>query len=184
MTDEIARIATDGAARIGAVDTLDELHEVEIELLGKRSALATRRQQLGCPRAGRAPHGRPGAQRGAIGVAGGRSTSDAPALEASARAELARGRAARSHRVHAPRPPLRPPHLVTQAWERLEDVFIGLGFQIAEGPEVEDDWHNFGALNFPPDHPARDMYDTLYLDYGDARLARCCARTRRRCRSG
>jgi phenylalanyl-tRNA synthetase alpha chain len=39
---------------------------------------------------------------------------------------------------------------------------------VAEGPEAEDDWHNFGALNFPPDHPARDMYDTLYLDYGEA----------------
>ncbi len=58
-------------------------------------------------------------------------------------------------------------HLVTQAWERLENVFIGLGFQVAEGPEAEDDWHNFGALNFPPGHPARDMYDTLYLDYGE-----------------
>jgi phenylalanyl-tRNA synthetase alpha chain len=58
-------------------------------------------------------------------------------------------------------------HLVTQAQERLEDVFIGLGFTIAEGPEAEDDFHNFSALNFPPGHPARDMYDTLYLDYGE-----------------
>jgi phenylalanyl-tRNA synthetase alpha chain len=58
-------------------------------------------------------------------------------------------------------------HLVTQATYRLEDVFVGLGYTIAEGPEVEDDWHNFGALNFPPGHPARDMYDTLYLDYGE-----------------
>ena len=58
-------------------------------------------------------------------------------------------------------------HLVTQAQERLENVFIGLGFTIAEGPEVEDDFHNFGALNFPAGHPARDMYDTLYLDYGE-----------------
>ena len=39
-----------------------------------------------------------------------------------------------------------------------------MGFTVAEGPEVETDWHNFGALNFPPDHPARDMYDTLYVD--------------------
>jgi phenylalanyl-tRNA synthetase alpha chain len=44
--------------------------------------------------------------------------------------------------------------------ERLEDVFVGMGFTVAEGPEVETDWHNFEALNFPPDHPARDMYDT------------------------
>ena len=58
-------------------------------------------------------------------------------------------------------------HLVTQAMERLEDVFVGMGFTVAEGPEVETDWHNFGALNFPPDHPARDMYDTLYVELGE-----------------
>ena len=58
-------------------------------------------------------------------------------------------------------------HVVTQTWERLEDIFVGMGFTVAEGPEIEDEWHNFGALNFPPDHPARDMYDTLYVDYGE-----------------
>ncbi len=56
-------------------------------------------------------------------------------------------------------------HLVTQAWERLEDVFIGLGFQIAEGPEVETDFHNFEALNMPPSHPARSGFDTMFTDY-------------------
>ena len=55
-------------------------------------------------------------------------------------------------------------HLVTQATERLEDVFIGLGFQIAEGPEVESDFYNFEALNMPPSHPARSMWDTLFID--------------------
>ena len=63
-----------------------------------------------------------------------------------------------------PGPPAGHLHLVTQAIEELEDVFVGLGFTVAEGPEVETDWHNFGALNFPPGHPARDMYDTLYVD--------------------
>jgi len=56
-------------------------------------------------------------------------------------------------------------HLVTQAWEHLEDVFIGLGFQIAEGPEVETDWHNFEALNMPVGHPARGEWDTLFVDH-------------------
>jgi len=56
-------------------------------------------------------------------------------------------------------------HLVTQAWERLEDVFIGLGFQVAEGPEVETDWHNFEALNMPIGHPARGEWDTLFVDH-------------------
>jgi phenylalanyl-tRNA synthetase alpha chain len=57
------------------------------------------------------------------------------------------------------------PHLSTQAWERLEDVFIGLGFQIAEGPEVETDFYNFEALNMPRSHPARSGFDTLFTDY-------------------
>jgi phenylalanyl-tRNA synthetase alpha chain len=57
------------------------------------------------------------------------------------------------------------PHLVTQAWERLEDVFIGLGFQVAEGPEVETDYHNFEALNMPKSHPARSGFDTMFTDY-------------------
>ncbi len=56
-------------------------------------------------------------------------------------------------------------HLVTQAWERLEDVFIGLGFKVAEGPEVETDWHNFEALNMPIGHPARGEWDTLFVDH-------------------
>ena len=55
-------------------------------------------------------------------------------------------------------------HLVTQATERLEDVFVGLGFQIAEGPEVETDFYNFEALNMPPSHPARSMWDTLFVE--------------------
>ena len=55
-------------------------------------------------------------------------------------------------------------HLVTQATERLENVFIGLGFQVAEGPEVESDFYNFEALNMPPSHPARSMWDTLFVE--------------------
>ncbi len=58
-------------------------------------------------------------------------------------------------------------HLVTQATERLEDVFVGLGFRIAEGPEVESDFFNFEALNMPPSHPARSMWDTLFVESGD-----------------
>ncbi len=54
-------------------------------------------------------------------------------------------------------------HLVTQAQMELEDVFLGMGFSVAEGPEVETDWYNFEALNMPPDHPARGMFDTFYL---------------------
>jgi phenylalanyl-tRNA synthetase alpha chain len=58
-------------------------------------------------------------------------------------------------------------HPVTQVWRELEDIFCGLGYTIHDGPEVEDDWHNFEALNFPPGHPARAMQDTLYVDLGE-----------------
>lgn len=62
---------------------------------------------------------------------------------------------------------LHPVNLVTQ---HIVDIFIGLGYSVAEGPEVEDDFHNFEALNFPQDHPARDTQDTLFLE--DGRLLR------------
>jgi phenylalanyl-tRNA synthetase alpha chain len=58
-------------------------------------------------------------------------------------------------------------HVVTQAWERLEDVFIGMGYQVAEGPEVETDWHNFEALNMAEGHPARGEFDTLFVEAVD-----------------
>jgi phenylalanyl-tRNA synthetase alpha chain len=54
-------------------------------------------------------------------------------------------------------------HPLTIVRERVEDIFAGMGYQIIDGPELEDDWHNFEALNMPPEHPARDMQDTLYL---------------------
>ena len=57
------------------------------------------------------------------------------------------------------------PHLVIQAWQRLEDVFVGMGFRVAEGPEVETDWHNFEALNMAEGHPARGEFDTLFVDH-------------------
>jgi len=55
-------------------------------------------------------------------------------------------------------------HIVTQATQRLEDVFIGLGFQVAEGPEVETDFYNFEALNMPKTHPARSEFDTMFIE--------------------
>ncbi len=58
-------------------------------------------------------------------------------------------------------------HLVSRTHDRLEDVFVGMGFTVAEGPEVETEWLNFGALNFAEDHPARAMQDTLYVEWGE-----------------
>jgi phenylalanyl-tRNA synthetase alpha chain len=57
-------------------------------------------------------------------------------------------------------------HLVTRTQEALEDLFVGMGFTVSEGPHVETDWYNFEALNFEPGHPARSMHDTLFVDWG------------------
>jgi phenylalanyl-tRNA synthetase alpha chain len=54
-------------------------------------------------------------------------------------------------------------HPLTHTFEEIQRIFERFGFSVAEGPEIEDDWHNFTALNFPPDHPARDMQDTFFL---------------------
>ncbi|MEO7555793.1 MAG: phenylalanine--tRNA ligase subunit alpha, partial [Acidimicrobiales bacterium] len=166
MTDEIAAAAHDAILRIAGVATLNDLRALEAEVLGKRAPLAAHKQRLGTVdpaerrAAGQALNEATAAVRDALeerratlGSAVRRATLEAERLDLTE--HLAGGRGY-GHK-----------HLVTQAWERLEDVFIGLGFQIAEGPEVEDDFHNFSALNFPPGHPARDMYDTLYVEYGE-----------------
>jgi phenylalanyl-tRNA synthetase alpha chain len=63
-------------------------------------------------------------------------------------------------------PPLGRRHPLTVVREELEDIFVAMGYEVYDGPEVEDDYHCFEALNMPPDHPARDMQDTFYLDGG------------------
>ena len=67
--------------------------------------------------------------------------------------------------VTLPAPPLSVGsyHPLTQTMEEMKDIFMRLGFSVAYGPELEDDFHNFTALNFPPDHPARDMQDTFFI---------------------
>ena len=59
-------------------------------------------------------------------------------------------------------------HPVSQVMDELAEIFADLGFAVATGPEIEDDWHNFTALNFPPDHPAKAMHDTFYFERTDA----------------
>ncbi|MFM1809057.1 MAG: hypothetical protein RLZZ382_282 [Bacteroidota bacterium] len=55
-------------------------------------------------------------------------------------------------------------HPLTLVRNEITNIFSKIGFSVSEGPEIEDDWHNFSALNFPPDHPARDMQDTFFID--------------------
>ncbi len=80
--------------------------------------------------------------------------------------EAARRSAAVDVTLPGRRPALGTLHPITRVVREMEDIFAELGFSVAEGPEVEDDYHNFEALNFPPDHPARDTQDTLFLENG------------------
>ena len=155
----------DASALIAEAADLDALGALDTELLGRKSVVTEARRGLGDldPDRRREAGSRLNDARAALeGLLEGRRVE----LEAGERTvrleaermdltELDRGRRL-GHR-----------HVVTQTWERLEDLFVGMGYTVAEGPEIEDEWHNFGALNFPPGHSARDMYDTLYVDYGD-----------------
>ncbi|MGD1847097.1 MAG: phenylalanine--tRNA ligase subunit alpha [Salibacteraceae bacterium] len=67
--------------------------------------------------------------------------------------------------------PLGSRHPVSIVRNEIVSIFSGIGFSVEEGPEIEDDWHNFTALNFPPEHPARDMQDTFFIEKGDNDIA-------------
>ena len=68
-------------------------------------------------------------------------------------------------------------HPITQAWDRIEQIFGSMGFDVADGPEIESDWFNFTSLNNPPNHPARSMQDTFYVDMKDEDDQPYCLRT-------
>jgi phenylalanyl-tRNA synthetase alpha chain len=165
MISEItaARIAAEQS--IAAASTLDELRVLDTDLLGKKSPLALLKTGLGK------------LETVDEKKAAGQSLNEAMlAVEEVLNARRALlGRAERDVQLaaealdlteHFNAPGRGKAHIVTQAWQRLEDVFVGLGFQVAEGPEVETDWYNFEALNMPPSHPARSMHDTFYVDHG------------------
>jgi phenylalanyl-tRNA synthetase alpha chain len=164
MDEDLDRARSAGLDAVAAAANLDELRAVETDVLGKRGALARSKAGLGAlpPEerrdAGRAVNEAVAAVQAALDERRTTLADEARRLQLAAeRLDLTEA-LGRPRRGHA--------HLVTQATERLEDTFVGLGFQIAEGPEVETDWHNFEALNMPPSHPARSEWDTLFVDHG------------------
>ena len=68
-------------------------------------------------------------------------------------------------------------HPISLAWQRIEQIFGSMGFDVGDGPEIENDWYNFTALNNPPNHPARSMQDTFYVDMNDEEGHPYCLRT-------
>ncbi len=149
-------------AGIEASGSLEALEEALREAVGKRSLLAGLYQQVGRL----TPEERP--------RAGERLVALRRELEELAeRRRRALSASERAERLLADRLDLTEVlpgslaghlHLVTQVREELEDVFVGMGYEIAEGPEVESDWYNFQALNIGPDHPARSLVDTFFVE--------------------
>jgi phenylalanyl-tRNA synthetase alpha chain len=167
LQDAAARLdaaLADARASIPVAPTLDDLDTLERGLLGKRSPAAEVKEQIkSLPPADRADAGK------AVGSFRAAVTELVESRRRALRSALADAAAEHEHldltlgghgraRGHL--------HLVTQIRRELEGIFMGLGYRVAEGPEVEDDWHNFEALNIPPAHPARSMQDTLYLALG------------------
>jgi phenylalanyl-tRNA synthetase alpha chain len=162
---DVEALVSAAAVRVAGIVTLPDLDEVQTELLGKRAPLTVARQGLASLDADARP-------------AAGQRLNDArrrvEALVAARRESLESQR--RASRLEHERLDLTEVrgvslvgrlHLVQRTRDELEDVFVGMGFTVAEGPEVETDWYNFEALHMPPAHPARGMWDTLYLDLGE-----------------
>jgi phenylalanyl-tRNA synthetase alpha chain len=165
MIEDIERIETNAAERAARVSTLDELREAETDLLGKKGALSALKKSLGAlgPDQRRASGQALNAARARVEEVLERRRGELEADERRRRLEAER----LDLTEHTPSYRRGHLHLVTQTRDRLEDLFVGMGFTVAEGPEVETDWYNFEALNLPAAHPARGMWDTLYVDLGE-----------------
>ncbi len=143
------------------------LKEVERKYLGKGGALAAWLAQIPTL---------PAAERPLLGQAVNRLKKELGEVLSARGAELAKAAASQDLAAGVFDPTLPPPavergtlHPLTVLTREIEDLFVSMGYQVADGPEIETDFNNFQALNIPPDHPARDSQDTFYLE-GPGRL--------------
>ncbi len=171
---ELLAIEHETREAIAGAGTLGELRAAESSAVGKRSSLARVNTRL----AGLEPDDRRtwGARihdvRRGITDALAVRRADLERRERVARLEadrldLTEADALGRRAIAASLPDRGHLHLVTRTRQALEDTFVGMGFRVVDGPEAETDWYNFEALNLPPGHPARSMWDTLYLALGD-----------------
>jgi phenylalanyl-tRNA synthetase alpha chain len=164
--EEIERMRDEALAAFAAAGDLDALHEAKIAHTGPSSPLALANREIGAlPPHAKADAGkRVGQTRGAVnkGLADRQSELEA---ERDARVLV-------EEAVDVTLPYDRIPpgarHPLTTLSERIEDIFVAMGYEVAEGPEVEAEWFNFDALNIAPDHPARGMQDTFFVESPNA----------------
>src|SRR6185312_2727767 len=160
MTDH-SELERDLAAQIAAAGDLDTLDQIRVSALGKTGVVSGLLKSLGqmSPELRRTEGPAINGLRDRIGAAV--AARKAELEDAKLEAELAAGRLDLS----LPAPPRRKGsvHPTMQVMDEITAIFAELGFGVAEGPDIEDDFHNFSALNFPPKHPAREMHDTFFL---------------------
>ncbi len=160
--DELTGLVNDAQAQIAEAGELQALDQVRVHFLGKKGLLTEQMKALGKlepeqrREAGQAINQAKGQVQQAIEAR--KAELESAALNARLAAESVDitlpGRGMESGGLHP----------VTRTLERIEELFAQLGFEVAEGPEIEDDYHNFEALNIPESHPARAMHDTFYFD--------------------
>lgn len=165
---DIESLTHSALSQIDTAATLDVLEIQRVALLGKSGSITTQLKQLGAL---------PPDQRKAFGEHINRAKETIAAAITARKAVLEEE--AFAERLATECIDITLPgrgngignlHPVSRTLERITDIFARLGYQLADGPEIEDDWHNFEALNFPPHHPARAMHDTFY--FPDGRLLR------------
>jgi len=161
-TAELDTLRTEGLAAIDAAASPDALRDVEVRYLGRKSRLTEILRGL---------RDLPVEERRVFGPEGNQLRQHLEARIAQRRDELERvaeEQLLETDRLDLTLPGRRPargaPHPLELVTSRIEDAFIGIGYKIAEGPEVDTDWNNFEALNFPPDHPTRSLMDTYFVD--------------------
>lgn len=160
MLEEVRQLATVAVGEIEAVQDGKALEALRVHHLGRKSPLRQIARQIGQ---------QPAAERPALGEATGRAQQAIQqALDDKALALQQATDAAVALDVTLPgrRALLGCAHPLSQLTDELIGVFQGMGFDVADGPEAEDEYHNFDALNTPADHPARDLHDTFYLAGG------------------
>ncbi|HEX2259726.1 MAG TPA: phenylalanine--tRNA ligase subunit alpha, partial [Actinomycetota bacterium] len=162
LISELHAVRDEALAALDTAADSQQLRQLEIQFLGRKGPLA---------RVGKSLASLPVESRKTVGRAANevRDLIESQIAEKRSRLEILE-QAGRweAERVDVTLPGRRPPagrlHPLTQVLEEIVDVFVGLGYQVAEGPVIETDYYNFQALNFPPDHPARSMHDTFYVE--------------------
>ncbi|CAG1065006.1 phenylalanyl-tRNA synthetase alpha chain [uncultured bacterium] len=161
MSARLEKLASEALGELSGASSIDAVLQLKTRYLGRKGEVTALLKELGSL----SPEERKKAGEAINTV----KASLEEAFDEKAAALEAGGRAARLQKeridITLPGRSVRPGrmHPVTQVMEEIEEIFSGLGFDVAEGPEVELDYYNFEALNLPKDHPARDMQDTFYV---------------------